>query len=54
MLLVRRGFWGLRTMIYLGYYSRGAAPAEIGYRAHVRGWQARQEPDERRTPEVER
>ncbi len=48
VLLVRRGFWGLRTMVYLGYYSRAAAAAEIGYRAHVRGWQARHsaQPDE--------
>lgn len=41
VLLVRRGFWGLRTMVYLGYYSRKSAAAEIGYRAHVRGWEAR-------------
>ncbi len=41
VLLLRRGFWGLRTMVYLGYYSRAAAAAEIGYRAHVRGWEAR-------------
>ncbi len=41
VLLVRRGFWGLRTMVYLGYYNRAAAAAEIGYRAHVRGWEAR-------------
>ncbi len=41
VLLLRRGFWGLRTMVYLGYYSRAAAAAEIGYRAHVRGWKAR-------------
>ncbi len=41
VLIVRRGFWGLRTMVYLGYYSRAAAAAEIGYRGHVRGWEAR-------------
>ncbi len=41
VLLIRRGFWGLRTMVDLGYYSRAAAAAEIGYRAHVRGWEAR-------------
>ncbi len=41
ILLLRRGFWGLRTMVYLGYYSRPAAAPEIGYRAHVRGWEAR-------------
>ncbi len=41
ILLLRRGFWGLRTMVYLGYYSRPRAATEIGYRAHVRGWEAR-------------
>jgi len=41
-LLVRRGFWGLRTLVFLGYYGRPAAGAEIGYRAHPRGWEARQ------------
>jgi hypothetical protein len=41
VLLLRRGFWGLRTMVYLGYYSRAAAAAEIRYRAHVNGWEAR-------------
>jgi hypothetical protein len=40
-LLLRRGFWGVRTMVYLGYYSRAAAAAEIGYRANVAGWEAR-------------
>ncbi len=54
VLLVRRGFWGLRTMVYLGYYSRRGASAEIGYRAHVRGWQVRRAgvpADQRRRPE---
>ena len=41
ILLLRRGLWGLRTMVYLGYYSRPAAAPEIGYRANVRGWEAR-------------
>ena len=41
ILLLRRGFWGLRTLVYLGYYSRAEAAGEIGYRAHVRGWEAR-------------
>ena len=41
LLLVRRGFWGLRTLVYLGYYGRAAAAAEIGYRADPRGWEAR-------------
>jgi len=41
VLLLRRGFWGVRTMVYLGYYSRAEAAQEIGYRANVRGWEAR-------------
>ena len=36
--LFRRGFWGLRTLVYMGYYSRPQAYAEIGYDAHLRGW----------------
>ena len=40
--LVRRGFWGLRTLVLLGYYGRAAAAAEIGYRADARGWELRQ------------
>ena len=41
LLLLRRGFWGLRTLVLLGYYTRDAAAAEIGYRATTRGWGAR-------------
>jgi hypothetical protein len=44
VLLLRRGFWGLRTLIYLGYYARAEAAAEIGYRADPRGWAARPRP----------
>lgn len=39
--LVRRGFWGLRTLIYMGYYCREEGGAETGYRADPRGWEAR-------------
>ena len=36
LLLVRRGFWGLRTLMLLGYYGRAGAAAEIEIgRAHV-------------------
>lgn len=42
ILLFRRGFWGIRTLVFMGYYSRSAAREEIGYRANVRGWQGRQ------------
>jgi len=40
-LLVRRGVWGLRTLVFLGYYGRPAAATEIGYRASPGGWEAR-------------
>jgi hypothetical protein len=39
--LLRRGFWGLRTLVLLGHYTRPEAAAEIGYRADRRGWEAR-------------
>ncbi len=41
LVLVRRGFWGLRTLILMGYYGRPAAAAAIGYRADPRGWEVR-------------
>ena len=41
LLLVRRGFWGVRTLVLMGYYGRPAAAVEIGYRANARGWEAR-------------
>jgi hypothetical protein len=39
--LVRRGFWGLRTLIFSGYYTRPEIVRAIGYRAHRLGWAAR-------------
>lgn len=41
LLLLRRGVWGLRTLIFMGYYTRPQAAAAIGYRADRRGWEAR-------------
>lgn len=41
LLLVRRGTWGLRTLLLMGYYGRPEARDEIGYRAHPGGWTAR-------------
>lgn len=41
LLVVRRGVWGLRTLVLMGYYGRPAAVAAIGYRADPRGWEAR-------------
>lgn len=40
LLLLRRGFWGLRTLIFMGYYGREEGRAETGYRADPRGWEA--------------
>ncbi|HUO52903.1 MAG TPA: gluconate 2-dehydrogenase subunit 3 family protein [Gemmatimonadaceae bacterium] len=41
LLLLRRGLWGIRTLVMLGYYARPAARAAVGYRADPRGWEAR-------------
>jgi len=41
LLLLRRGFWGLRALVFMGYYGRPAAATAIGYRADPRGWEAR-------------
>lgn len=41
LLLVRRGTWGLRTLVFMGYYTRPEAAAAIGYRATPAGWGAR-------------
>ena len=41
LLLIRRGFWGVRTLILMGYYTQGRALAAIGYRADPRGWSNR-------------
>lgn len=41
LLLARRGIWGLRTLVLMGYYGRPRAAAAIGYRADPRGWEAR-------------
>ena len=44
--LFRRGFWGLRTLVYMGYYARSQAYDEIGYDAHLRGWLRHPESDD--------
>jgi hypothetical protein len=40
-LLLRRGIWGLRTLIMLGWYTQPSVAAAIGYRADPKGWDAR-------------
>lgn len=37
-LIIRRGFWGLRTLVFLGYYGRESAGKDVGYRASPQGW----------------
>jgi len=41
LLLIRRGFWGLRTLILMGYYAQADVIGAIGYRADPRGWSVR-------------
>jgi hypothetical protein len=38
---LRRGFWGVRTLILMGYYTRNGVEESIGYNSNVRGWAAR-------------
>ena len=40
LLLFRRGFWGVRTLVLMGYYARHEAGAALGYAANTRGWEA--------------
>ena len=40
-LVFRRGFWGLRALVFLGYWGRPEAAAAVGYRARPGGWGAR-------------
>ena len=41
LLLLRRGIWGLRTLIMMGWYTQAEVAAAIGYRACPAGWSAR-------------
>ena len=41
-LLLRRGVWGLRTLVFMAYYTQPAHAAAIGYRASPEGWAGRQ------------
>lgn len=41
MLLFRRGVWGLRTLVMMGWYTNPAVIAALGYRASPAGWDAR-------------
>jgi hypothetical protein len=37
---IRCGFWGLRTLAFLGYYGRPEGAHAIGYAPDARGWEA--------------
>lgn len=37
---IRCGFWGLRTLAFLGHYGRPEGAHAIGYRPDPRGWEA--------------
>lgn len=39
--LLRRGLWGLRTLVMLGWYTQPRVVAALGYRASGAGWDAR-------------
>jgi hypothetical protein len=41
VLLMRRGFWGVRTLVFMGYYARAACATRLGYAAAARGWELR-------------
>ena len=40
VLSFRRGIWGLRTLVMLGWYTQPAVTAALGYRASPAGWDA--------------
>lgn len=44
LLVVRRGFWGIRTLAFMGYYGRPEARAEVGYDARPRGRREKETP----------
>ncbi len=41
VLLFRRGTWGLRTLVMMGWYTNPSVIAALGYRASAEGWEAR-------------
>ena len=41
LLLFRRGIWGLRTLVMLGWYTQPSVVSALGYRASPAGWQVR-------------
>ena len=39
--ILRVGFWGLRSLVFLGYYGSPRGAATTGYAAHPDGWSAK-------------
>ena len=37
---LRRGLWGVRTLLFMGYYTQAPVRGRIGYAADPRGWAA--------------
>jgi hypothetical protein len=37
---LRRGLWGIRTLLFMGYYNQAPVRRGIGYGADTRGWAA--------------
>ena len=37
---LRLGLWGLRTLLFLGWYGDPAVQAKLGYRPNIGGWDA--------------
>lgn len=52
-LLFRRGVWGVRTLVFMGYYTREDVQGALGYRAHANGWSARRTTGEMRAAAAE-
>ncbi|MEP7345728.1 MAG: gluconate 2-dehydrogenase subunit 3 family protein [Gemmatimonadaceae bacterium] len=48
---LRRSFWGLRTLIFMGYYARPTAASAVGYRGSAEGWAARRLTSHRSAPD---
>jgi hypothetical protein len=40
VLLLRRGIWGLRTLVQMGWYAQPEIQRQLGYRASIAGWEA--------------
>ena len=38
--LLRKGLWGVRTLIFMGYYNQPSVREGIGYAADPKGWEA--------------